>query len=271
MSAVLSYEFLDERVLGAFGFVDPLGRGVLTPVGVGVVEAGVVLFRKRPGEYVVMAAPKLGGHVAAFEAPPAAPAIGKAPITLDIRPADPALGARRYTLALPRDPDPAKSGTADSLFQPAAIPLLASPAGGLVGLAAAVRVTVTRTDDGRLIEGALVRVRPTGKPEAWGLTDAAGEALVLVPGIPLASPGAGATVVADVGGECDAIVDPALAQFHARADVAAARRAAAQRTTGFPNPDDINAKLKAKATSPAVPLRVAPGGTRFAAIAWTPA
>lgn len=271
MSAALSFDYLDRRVLAAFVFVDPLGRRVLTPVNVGAVEAGVVLFRKRPGEYVVMAAPKLANHVAIFDAPPATPAIGKAPITLDIRPADPALGARRFTLKLPRDPDPSKADTPDSLFQPAAIPLLASPGGGLVALAAALRVTVSRSDDNRLIECALVRVRPIGMPEAWGLTDAAGEALVLVPGVPLASPGPGATVVADIGGECDVIVDPALALFHAAADIGPARRSAALRTTGFIDPDDINTRLKAKATSPAAPIRIAPGGTRFAAIAWTPA
>ncbi len=264
MSAVLAFEFVDRRVLAGIRFVDPFGRAVLTPVTVTPVDPGVTLFFKRPGEIIVTDAPGLAKHTAAFDSPPKTPALGSVAIVLDVRPVDPALGARRFTVNLPRNADASKPDPASTAV---IVPLFAGAAGDLAGLAAAVRVNVRR-DDGAAIEGAVVRLRPAGRPEVMALTDAAGDALLLAMGVPLASPGPGATVRPDIAGEIDAIVDPALARFNAAADIQAARRAAAQRISGLIDPDDIVARLKAKAT-PIVTVRVAPGRTTTAGITWT--
>jgi hypothetical protein len=269
VSAPLAFELLDRRVLGGIVFTDPLGRRVRTPVTARAVGDGVRLMRKRAGELVILEAPGLAAHSAAFEAPPPEPALASVAVVLDLRPADSGLAPRRVTIRLPRDPDPANSASADSLFQPIIVPLQAAPAAPPTGLAAALRVSVRRADDGRAVEGALVRLRPEGgRPEVTAVTDAAGEALLLAAGVPLSSPGPGAVVNADIAGVIDAIVDPQLAGFHAPGEVLAARQAAAERTAGFIDPDDLVTRLAGQAT-PTVDVRIAAGDTRSAAISWT--
>lgn len=265
--AVLAWEFLDRRALASIGFVDAVGRPVLTPVR--VTAPGVRLLVKRPGELVVLDAPSLGTHTAAFDAPPPLPAVGSTTVQLDLVPADPALEARRYGLVLPRDPDPANAANASSLFRPVEIVLPPAPSGTLTGLVAGLRVNVTRADYGRAIEGALVRLRPEGgRPQTLALTDAAGDALLLVPGVPLSSPGMGGVVLADIGAELDAVIDPGLVRFHAAEDLMAGRADAAARTTGLIDPEDIEARLGAAAIGTQT-LRIAAGQSRNASIAWT--
>lgn len=266
--AAPGWELSDRRVLAALTFVDAIGRPVRSPVRVS--GTAVRLMAKRPGEMIVLDAPGLSAHTTVFEAPPAMPAVGSSAVALDVVPADPGLGARRVTLLLPRDPNPANAGNANSLFRPIEITLLPAPSATSSGLVTAIRVSVTRDDDGRAIEGALVRLRPEGgRPQAVALTDPGGEALVLVPGVPLASPGMGGVVLADIAAELDAIVDPLLARFHAPEDVAAARAAALARDTGLIDPDDLELRLSADAT-PAIPLRIGAGRTHTAVLTWAP-
>ncbi len=263
-----NWEFSDRRVLAALSFVDAVGQPVLSPVR--ATAPGVRLMAKRPGQLVIMNAPGFADTVAAFEQPPAMPAIGSVAVPLDIVPADPGLGARRVSLVLPRDPDPANAANANSLFRPIEVVLLPAPMASATGLVTQVRVTVRRSDDSRAVEGALVRLRPEGGlPQAMALTDAAGDALLLVPAVPLASPGGGGIVLPDIGADLDAIVDPALARFHAPEDVMAARAAALARETDLLDPDDLQARLAGSATPP-VPLRIAAGRTHTATIAWVP-
>ena len=263
-----AFDVLDRRALALLTFVDALGARVSSPVS--VRGDGVSLFLKRPGALVVSAAPGFAAYTAAFDPVPAAPGVGSVEVRLDIRPVDPAFGVRRFVLGLPRDPDPANAALATSLFQPVEIPLLPTPLASVSGLAAGLSVQVRRADDGRRVEGALVRLRPEGgRPEARALSDAAGDALLLVPGIPLASPGAGAVVRPDLGAELDAIVDPALARFHTADEIEAARDAARRRTVGFLDPDDLASRLGASATPPQA-VRIEAGRTRTASIAWTP-
>jgi hypothetical protein len=266
--AMPAWEFQDRRVLAALTFSDAAGRTVQSPVR--VAASGLRLLVKRPGELVVTEAPGLAAHTAAFDAVPAMPAVGSVVVQLDLVPADPALGPRRFALPLPRDPDPANAANANSLFRSAEVPLLPAPSGSVTGLLAAVRVGVRRNDDGRRIEGALVRLRPEGgRPQARALTDAAGDALLLVPAVPLASPGMGGTVLPDIGADLDAVIDPAQVRFHAPEDVMAARAAAAVRLVGLIDPDDVEARLAGSATPPQA-VRLAAGQTRIAAIAWAP-
>jgi hypothetical protein len=262
----LALEYEERRALAALVFVDALGARIVTPVA--VVSPGVRLLAKRPGELVVMAAPGLATHDV-FAAPPAVPAIGSVAVSLDIRPAARGLGARRFALRLPRNPAPADPLPADSLFRPVEIPLLPAPGATPTGLAAALSVTLRRDFDGRRIEGALIRLTPDGgRPVARALTNAAGEALLLVPAVPVSVPGPAATVLPDLGATLDAIVDPALARFHAEEALDAAREAAARRLSGFVDPDDVEARLAGAAT-PATVLRIAAGRARRASLTWT--
>jgi hypothetical protein len=266
--AALAWEFLDRRVLAALRFVDAAGRYVTAPV---TVTAPGVRFRvRRPGQIVIISAPGLGAYTDSFLAPPVTPAVGSISVALDLRPSDPSLGPRRFALALPRNPDPAHAADPGSLFQPVDVPLLPAPSATITGLLSATRVGVHRATDGVAIEGALVRLRPEGgRPQARALTDAAGDAVVLVPGVPMSSPGAGGTVRPDIAADLDAIIDPNLVRFNDLAGLDQARAAAAARLTDLIDPDDVEFRLAASAT-PAVTVRIAAGQTRTAAIVWPP-
>jgi hypothetical protein len=263
-----TYDLLDRRVLAMLTFTDALGAPVLSPVS--VVAEGVRSFAKRPGAVVITEAPGFGSYTAAFDPISAAPAVGSVTLQLDIRPADPALSARRAGVALPRDPDPTHSEQSGSLFRPIEVQLLPTPLTQGTGLTAAMSVTVRRADDNRRVEGALVRLRPEGgRPEMRATTDAAGEALLLVPGVPLASPGAGAVVRPDIAADLDAVIDPLLARFHRDDQLVEAREAARRRVRDFIDPDDLARRLSGAAT-PAQVVRVGAGRTHTATIAWTP-
>jgi hypothetical protein len=263
-----TYDLLDRRVVAMLTFTDAVGARVLSPVS--VAADGVRLFVKRPGALVIAEAPGFETYTAAFDPIPAAPAVGSVTVQLDIRPADPALAARRAGVALPRDPDPTRSDQPGSLFQPIEIALLPTPLAELTGLTAALSVTVRRADDDRRVEGALVRLRPEGgRPEARAMTDAAGDALLLVSGVPLASPGAGAVVRHDISADLDAVIDALLARFHRDEEVAQAREAARRQTRDFIDPDDLATRLSGAAT-PAQAVRIEAGRTHTATIAWTP-
>ncbi len=265
MSAVITWEPVDRRVLAALVFTDALGAPLQSGVSVQALVPGLKLFSARGGKVVVAQAPGLSAYTE-FDLPVAGlqPPLGSVDVVLDIRPSDPTLAPRRFTLKLPRDPD--SSGATPSTT-PVVVPLFSAPSGIPLGLTAAVRVSLHRTDDGFAVEHGLVRLRPDNLPEQYAVTDAAGEALFLVAGVPLTSPAAGATVTSDIGGAVDAIVDPALALFHAPADITAARLASRSRVSGFVDPDDLVARLSAKATA-ATDVRLACGQTTTASIDW---
>jgi hypothetical protein len=263
-----AWEFIDRRMLAALAFVDAAGRAVTTPVT--ITSPGIGVLVKRPGEVVVTKAPGLEAYAASFAAPPAAPAVGSISIPLDLRPADPAFAPRRFVLILPRDPDPVHAGDLSSLFRPVEVPLLPGPRATATGLLAALRVTVRRSTDGLAIEGALVRLRPEGgRPQARALTDPAGDALLLVPGVPMSSAGAGGMVLPDIAADLDAVVDANLVRFNAAATLDDARAAAAARLSNLIDPDDVESRLAGSATSP-LSVRIAAGQTRTAAITWVP-
>jgi hypothetical protein len=260
--ATRAWDILDRRVLAGVAFVDGRDRPVTCPIRLSVPD-GVRFFWKRPGMLVVTEAPGLALHSAAFEVPPTVPALGSVRMDIDVKPASSAYAARRFELRLPRTRVPANP---DSVFDMVPIRLTPTPAAPIDGLAAGLRVSVTRSDDGRVVEGALVRLRPVGgRPETSALTDAAGEAFLIAPAIPLATPGPGAVMLGDFEAALDAVVVPAQARFHTPDEVFAARRAADARVDGFIDPDT----LAGAATLPTT-IRIAAGQVRTAAIAWTP-
>jgi hypothetical protein len=263
------WQLQDRRALAELRFVGPGSRPILTPVLISAERARWIV--TRPGRVVVLAAPGLEDYGDAFYAP-TAPAVGAVALTLDLRPADPAYGTRRFALRLPRDPAPEHEAEPDSVFRPVQIPLLPTPNAVMTGLVAALRVQVTRTSDGHRVEGALVRLRPEGDeglPQARALTDAGGDALLLIAGVPLASPGAGGTVRSVRDARLDVIVDPALARFHGDAELDEARWEAASRSSGFIDPDDLEDRLGSAATAEQT-VQIAAGRTRTAAVGWVP-
>ncbi|SFI42305.1 hypothetical protein [Albimonas pacifica] len=269
------FELLDRRLLAALRFVDAVGAPVTSPVEAraeGLDPRSLRWSRKRDGALLLLRAPGLEEHAAAFDVLPGAPAVGAEILTLDLRPVDPALAPRRAALALPRDPDP-EAG--ESLLSPAEIRLLPGQRARAEGLEAALLVAV-RHVDGRAVEGAVVRVRPGGPhAEALGITGPAGEALVRLAGLPIASPGPGATVLADLEVDVDAAIDGPGVRLHAPGEIAAARAAFAARRTGFPDPDAILAALliadPAIETTPTATVELRPGRLATAALTWTPA
>lgn len=182
----MSTDLLDRRVLGGVRLMNAVtGLPIVRTLEVSAPNVGWI--RNGSGDYIVTFAPGLAAHTVAFAAPPAAPPLASVALTVTVR--DP-LGEylpRRATVTLPRDPDPAHDTQPASLFRPIGVPLYLAPAASTAPGWAVVRVTVLGpTPDSRLA-GALLRVEQdvTQTVLARGLSDARGEALVAVPGIPV--------------------------------------------------------------------------------------
>jgi len=255
MTMMLTPDLLDRRALALIALVDPFGRPLAGPAF--LTGDGVRTVAKPGGRWAVLAAAGLEGHVGAFDAPPPAPSKGSVACAIDIRPFDRALAPRRAVIALPRDPDPTHKGQADSLFAPVAVTLLPGPTCPVPATAAAVRVTVRKRGDGRRVANALVRVASNnGQFSAQAVSDAAGEALVIVPNFPLAFTGNGGSVADALPAKASAVADPATAVLVADEDILAARARAARQDAGYPDPDALAAAFPAPATGTDIQLSV---------------
>ena len=177
---------LERRVLGAIRLIDATtGRPLHRPLSVSA--EGVRFLVNRAQLYVISQAPGLETHVAAFEAPPDSPAPGSLPIEVTI---DDPLGEylpRRATVPLPRSPAP--GADQPDLFAPEAVTVLPSPNAAMRQNWSGVRLSLRLADD-RPVRGALINLRrQQGDTEdelvASGLSDERGEALVILPGLPV--------------------------------------------------------------------------------------
>ncbi|TGX53683.1 hypothetical protein E5A73_12770 [Sphingomonas gei] len=264
MTMMLAPDLLDRRGLALLAFVDGYGRAVDGPVQ--VRGDGVQVVPKGGGRYALTAATGFETYASTFDS---APAHAATPVQLDCTPASRAYLPRRFKLQLPRDADPAHLNQAGSLFQPVAIELLAAATAKPTGSAVLLRVSVKRSGDGRAVEHALVRAQTdNGLFAARALTDARGEAVLLFPVLPLSFAGAGATVDREIAARVIVDADPAVALFHSPAEVSAAARDAAMRTTGHPDPDALAAALPANFPS-GTALRIAAGRQLSLALTWT--
>lgn len=161
-------ERVEQQVLGAVRFLDATtSRPVRSPLA--VMGDGLRLVRNREGLFVLLEAS--GPEVQTVELTVSDPGGRYLP--------------RRFTLDLPRDPDPA---AANSLFHPVDVRLYPAPAARLAPGSAVIRASVVREGTQEPLGGVLLRVMRDGKvePVACGLTDwrdpVQGEALVEVPG-----------------------------------------------------------------------------------------
>jgi hypothetical protein len=179
-------ESIDRRVLGAVRFRDAVTQlDVTAPLR--VTAPGVRWVRNLRGWYVAAGAPGLEAHTFSIDKPPTQPAVGKVPVALAAEDPTGTYLPRRAVLTLPRDPDPAKKDSPSSIFAPADVELFPTPAAPVMPGWAVLRVTVL-TRGGKPAAGALLRVvrkGAAGELLGRGMTDARGEALVAVAGIPV--------------------------------------------------------------------------------------
>ena len=177
-------DLMDRRLLGAVRFVDVVtGLEVLSPLRVSA--PGVRWVRNLRGWFVAAGAPGLEAHTLTIDKPPTQPAAGKTPVALAVEDPTGRYLPRRATLALPRDADPAKKDAAASLFTPADVELYPSPIAPVAPGWAVIRASVVFKTQ-KPVPGALLRVsRKSGEVLGRGMTDARGEGLVGIAGIPI--------------------------------------------------------------------------------------
>jgi hypothetical protein len=201
----------DRRILAALRWVDATtGLAIAEPMQ--VQSPGVQLVRNASGYLVVMAAPGIPTtYTNAFQEAPATPLINSVVVDLTITDPTGIYLPRRYTLKLPRNPDPDQANSPDSLFRPVDVQLYRSPAAATLSTWAVLRATVTDQTNHRL-PWALIRVTQPSTKLSLSQADDRGEALVAVPGIPLttAGAGAGAVIANEVNVTLEIIFDPAL-------------------------------------------------------------
>jgi hypothetical protein len=119
---------------------------------------------------------------------------------------------RRATIDLPRDPDPANAAQSNSLFRAVDVSLFPTPAAPTWPGWAVVRASVTSPTPGVGLADALVRVvrQSDDVRLGAGMTDARGEALVAVQGIPSTTfdEGEGPVLATEVAVRLEVIHDP---------------------------------------------------------------
>jgi len=178
-------ENVDHRALAAIRFLDEETRlPVRAPLK--VEGTGLKFVRNLSGLTVITDAPGFSDYAASFLVPQSVPP----PATFTLTAVDPSRTylSRRFSVELPRDPAPGpdESLPANSVFRPVEVTLypssIARPSAG----SAVIRLRVT--DDNDLpLPGALVELTLDDPAIVRrGLCDHRGEALVLVPGLPIA-------------------------------------------------------------------------------------
>jgi len=266
VTLMLRPDLLDRRALALLALTDGYGRPVEGPVS--IAAKGVRCLGKRAGHVVILDAPGFANYTATFLPTPAAPAIGSTALVLDLTPAQASVMPRRVTIRLPRNPDPALRADPASLFQAERVALSPSPRVRADGNACILRASVSRSSDGAMIENALVRARTDdGKFEAWALTDAAGEAALVFPALPLSFAGPGGTPSPTIACKVVVHADPASARFATPASLGEARSAAARRREGHADPDAIAAEAPDFTSGASVDLSA--GSQPAIALQWT--
>lgn len=179
-------ERVEQRVLGALRLIDRVMQTPLTrPLRLGATTASLV--RNARGYYVVTSAKGLEHHTASFQKAPAVPALESRSYRFEIT--DP-LGRylpRVMVLRLPRDPLPANSSNINSLFRPLDVAMYPASTAPLLHNWSTLRVSVARASNHSPVRGALLQVINVADDAllASGISDERGEALVIVPGVPI--------------------------------------------------------------------------------------
>jgi hypothetical protein len=184
-------ERVEQRVLGAIRWTDAVTQSVIAhPLRVRSAKASFT--RNLSGLSVIIAATGLEKYTETFvlPTPPAADVEPAVPIDLEGTVEDPSgrYLPRAFNVKLPRR---ATKDVADSLFVPIDLQLLPTPQAKIPAGWAQVRVTVKKAT-GEDFPNVLVRVvaKADNRVLGHGMSDARGDALVGIPGLPLFQPSA---------------------------------------------------------------------------------
>jgi hypothetical protein len=182
-------EAIDRRYLGALKCVDRATGFHLTRE-IKIEPKQVRYFRNHSSLYVIQEAPGLEQYTHVFKPVPSEPATGSVAVTVQLSDPLNQYLPRRLRIELPRDADPSHRDQQDSLFNPVQVKLYAAPNASLMANWSTVRASVIRTGDEtdeEPVAGALLRVVRTADDFVLssGLSDQRGEALVIVPGVPI--------------------------------------------------------------------------------------
>jgi hypothetical protein len=179
-------ERIEQRILGALRLTDRVMQRSLTrPLHLTSNKARLV--RNSRGYYVVTHATGLDRHIASFKKIPAAPALESRKYRFIVT--DP-LGyylPRLLELRLPRDPDPGHAENGNSLFKTVDVAMYPASTAPLLYNWSSLRISVARAANNSVVRGALLRVIDVADDRvlASGISDKRGEALVIVPGVPI--------------------------------------------------------------------------------------
>ena len=182
-------ESIDRRVLGALRCVDRATGSVLTrPFSVSAGNATFI--RNRSNLYVIKTASGLETHTETFAQAPSIPSPGS--VSVMVRVDDPLNKylPRTIGINLPRDPNSDNTENDNSLFNPVNVDLYVASNAELMANWSTVRVSVLRGDSSQNlvpVRGRLLRIVRTSDDEVLssGLSDDRGEALIIVPGVPI--------------------------------------------------------------------------------------
>jgi hypothetical protein len=183
-------ERIEQRVLGALRIIDRVTQAPVSRA-LQLTSSNATVVRNMRGYYVVTYAAGLESHTEAFLQPPSTPALEFNAYNFEITDPQRRYLPRTVTLRLPRDPNPANIGNTNSLFRPQDVALYAASTAPLSHnwstIRASVMQSVTQGAGHAPVRGALLRVfdAADGTLLASGISDEHGEALVIVPGVPV--------------------------------------------------------------------------------------
>lgn len=256
MSLARSFRELERqesRVLGALRFVDAAtGAPIDAALTVQSLAAEPVrLLRNRSGLHVIRDWAALAAHAEAFDQPPAMPAIGSRSLRLSVADPSGTYLPRTVRVPLPRNPESGPLLPPDSLFKAQVVPLYPAPGAAIGANWSLLRISLTAEANGDALGGALLRVRRNGLVLARGLSDARGEALIAVVGVPVTtfSDDENAVVVSAIEVNLDVAFDPRPDRDSSGLRTPAAALAAGRLPAAQPqvDPDALEAELDADA------------------------
>lgn len=177
-------EQVDQRVLGALRLVDRVSQ-VPVQRTMKISSNSASLVRNASGLYVITEAAGLASHVGEFQQPPATPVPGSVSVSITVEDPQARYLPRLLRMNLPRDAAPANVDNLDSLFRPQEAAMYPASTASIVGNWSAIRASVQRND--APVAGCLLRVidETEAVVRASGISDERGEALVIVPGVPI--------------------------------------------------------------------------------------
>lgn len=241
----MKLELLDRRVLGAIRLLNA-ATGLPLPDAIKINNPGSKFLRNPRGYYVIqgiLGNASLEAHTKDFLTPPNTPEIVSVSLSLQIMPLNKQYLPRRYTLKLPRDPNPVNIQQENSLFKPVDVRLfLATNAPTAINWAV-LRATVKEKDTNQRLPWALILVLRNGvsAPIARSLADWRGEALIAVPGVPATTwvEGSGPVLTTEIDITLEVIFDPTVQTIPDGVDFS---RLTDPNQDYLPDPDDMEAR-----------------------------